>query len=197
MGGGDPWGGAGEVGQESGQAWGQQPPQQGQIESSDPFSPPAQAGHANGNSPDLMAAFGGSQQQAPNSSANQGASPMPAPSGNPWDLSGLDPLGGGGLKGQGEAQIMNNGTKQKNSVESMLGEHSNLINLDNLVQVKSSAATGAVPKNPFADQPNPFQAAAAPKPTINQLRTAGQPSTNSPWPESQPRQAEADINPFF
>jgi hypothetical protein len=29
-------------------------------------------------------------------------------------------------------------------------------------------------KNPFADQPNPFQAVAAPKPTINQLRTGGQ-----------------------
>ena len=53
--------------------------------------------------------------------------------------------------------IKNNGAKQKTTVESLLGEHKNLINLDNLVQVKSSAATGAVPKNPFADQPNPFQ----------------------------------------
>ena len=72
-------------------------------------------------------------------------------------------------------------------MESLLGEHSNLVNLDNLVQVKIAFQTiffliltlqpkvsGGTAKNPFADQPNPFQAAAAPKPTINQLRTSGQ-----------------------
>ena len=43
---------------------------------------------------------------------------------NPWDLSGLDPMAGGAT-----------GARPKNAVESLLGEHSNLVNLDNLTQV--------------------------------------------------------------
>ena len=72
------------------------------------------------------------------------------------------------------------GAKPKpNTVESLLGEHSNLVNLDSLIQPKrggsqSSAAPGPGPKNPFAEQPNPFQAAAAPKPSMNELRGGNQ-----------------------
>jgi hypothetical protein len=93
--------------------------------------------------------------------------------------------------------MQNTGAKPKKSVESLLGEHSNLVNLDSLVQPKSSSAA----KNPFADQPNPFQAAVAPKPTINQLRTSGQPvaPSSGAWPDNgaQAAQPNNDINPFF
>merc|ERR1712059_142406 len=106
----------------------------------------------------------------------------------------------------------NTGAKPKKTVESLLGEHSNLVNLDNLVQPKATGTTGSVAKNPFADQPNPFQnpfstpsqsnpfqAAAAPKPTINQLRTGGQPPVGGAWPDQQQQQqnTNTDINPFF
>ena len=41
---------------------------------------------------------------------------------------------------------------------------------------QQTAPAGAQPgaKNPFAEQPNPFQAAAAPKPSMNELRGGGQ-----------------------
>merc|ERR1719350_2425701 len=164
----------------------------------DPFSP----GDAN----DVLSAFGGNGHSgggaafggtspiqgsvSPNIGAQQTKSP------NPWDLSGLDPMGGqADLLGNNLG--MNTGAKPKKIVESLLGEHSNLVNLDNLVQPKVSAG-GA--KNPFADQPNPFQAAAAPKPTINQLRTGGQPSSQmGSWPDNSGVASNntADINPFF
>ena len=62
-------------------------------------------------------------------------------------------------------------------MENLLGEHSNLVNLDSLVQPKRGQPgqpqqPGA--KNPFAEQPNPFQAAAAPKPSMNELRGGNQ-----------------------
>jgi len=117
--------------------------------------------------------------------------PPPQAAANPWDLSGLDPMAGA-------AQPMNTGARPKKIVESLLGEHSNLVNLDNLVQPKPATVAA---KNPFADQPNPFQAAAAPKPTMNQLMTGGQvPNTavGSAWPEnSKPPSNNSDINPFF
>jgi len=216
---GDPWGSSGTATEAVSQAWNTQPPAQpgpqsnlypqldqgGMNTMGDPFAgsnggqnssgPPVPS--AIGDSADLMSAFGA--QTSP--TAGGGGSQSLGGQSNPWDLSGLDPMGSVDI-------ATNNGAKPKNTVETLLGEHSNLINLDNLVKVKSSAATGAVPKNPFADQPNPFQspyawtanpfqAAAAPKPTINQLRTAGQPVTNSPWPDSQQNKAEADTNPFF
>ena len=61
-------------------------------------------------------------------------------------------------------------------MENLLGEHSALVNLDSLVDNKKSGGGGAGPpaKNPFAEQPNPFQAAAAPKPSMNQLRGGNQ-----------------------
>ena len=55
---------------------------------------------------------------------------MPWPMACPWDLSGLDPMGGGGL-----------GARPKTHVEALLGEHSNLVNLDNLTQVPSNLSS--------------------------------------------------------
>jgi hypothetical protein len=96
------------------------------------------------------------------------------------------------------------GARPKNAVESLLGEHSNLVNLDTLTQLK---AANPAAKNPFADQPNPFQAAAAPKPTMNQLMTGGNQTSSglgSAWPEGnqqqqqqQQQQGNQEINPFF
>jgi len=166
----------------------------------DPFSP------ADPN--DVMAVFGGNGQNGGGSGAfggspmhgtvspTMGAQQTASQSPNPWDLSGLDPMGGQtDLLGNNVG--MNTGAKPKKIVESLLGEHSNLVNLDNLVQPK--VAAGAA-KNPFADQPNPFQAAAAPKPTINQLRTGGQPAAPmGSWPDNSGMATNnnADINPFF
>ena len=45
---------------------------------------------------------------------------------NHWDLSGLDPMAGSAGP---------TGARPKTGVESLLGEHSNLVNLDNLTQV--------------------------------------------------------------
>jgi len=164
----------------------------------DPFSP------GGGDPNDVMAAFGGNGHNggafagsplhgtvSPSMGAQQASTQSP----NPWDLSGLDPMGGTDLLGNNVG--MNTGAKPKKIVESLLGEHSNLVNLDNLVQPK--VAAGAA-KNPFADQPNPFQAAAAPKPTINQLRTGGQPSSQmGAWPDNSGMASNnnADVNPFF
>jgi len=169
----------------------------------DPFSP--------GDPNDVLAVFGGSGQNGGGSGAF-GSSPhhgtvspamgsqQPAThSPNPWDLSGLDPMG----SGNGQTDLLGNnlgintGAKPKKIVESLLGEHSNLVNLDNLVQPK---VAGGAAKNPFADQPNPFQAAAAPKPTINQLRTGGQPAAQiGVWPDNSgvASNNNTDINPFF
>jgi len=218
----DPWGGIGAVGVPpsraspiGGQAFGSPPHSQGMsgdpwgsgaagVEA-DPQSWNTQQPHALAYTAPQLSVYPQLSEQAPGGMMGDPFSPafgaQPPSSAivvggqteksNPWDLSGLDPVG--------SAEHSNNGAKQKNTVETLLGEHKNLINLDNLVQVKPSAATGgAVTKNPFADQPNPFQAAAAPKPTINQLRTAGagQLATNSPWPDSQLNKAETD-NPFF
>jgi len=163
----------------------------------DPFSP--------GDPNDVMSAFGGHGHNGGGGAF--GGSPLagtvsPVMGGqhtqspNPWDLSGLDPMGGQtDLLGNNVG--MNTGAKPKKIVESLLGEHSNLVNLDNLVQPK---VAGGAAKNPFADQPNPFQAAAAPKPTINQLRTGGQPSSQmGSWPDNSgvASNNNADINPFF
>merc|ERR1719264_2177563 len=172
-------------------------------------------GAANGNGGILGAAGGNG---SPSHMAPQAAA-------NPWDLSGLDPMAGGAT-----------GARPKNAVESLLGEHSDLVNLDNLTQLKTANPAA---KNPFADQPNPFQnkaatpdpqaplsleweyfwqqpnlctretahqptAAAAPKPTMNQLMTGNQASSGlgSAWPDGnqqqqQQQQGNQEINPFF
>jgi hypothetical protein len=116
-------------------------------------------------------------------------------SSNPWDLGVLEPVLNQDLLGSDLLQ--SSGAKPKKSVESILGEHSNLVNLDNLVQGKTAAPAA---KNPFADQPNPFQAAAAPKPSMNQLRTGGQVESGggAAWPSNpQQQNTSPDFNPFF
>jgi len=168
------------------------------IKTVDPFSP--------GESNDVMSAFGNSQNGGGASfggsplhgtvSPSLGAQQPQTQSPNPWDLSGLDPMSGQ-TDLLGNSVGINTGAKPKKTVESLLGEHSNLVNLDNLVQPKVS---GNAAKNPFADQPNPFQAAVAPKPTINQLRTGGQTSTQmGSWPDNAGLSSNnnADVNPFF
>jgi len=155
----------------------------------DPFSSasPVQSGHQ-----DLLAEGWGEASNGGGVHNNQ-ASPQHQPAANPWDLSGLDPMGSGGFLA-GSAT----GTRPKNTVVTLLGEHSNLVNLDDLVQPKTNTV---VAKNPFADQPNPFQAAAAPKPTMNQLMTGGNQTTPSglasAWPEPKAASTNNDINPFF
>ena len=74
---------------------------------------------------------------------------------------------------QNQGAVNKNG---KSAVENLLGEHSNLVNLDSLIQPKRGQANQpqAGAKNPFAEQPNPFQAAAAPKPSMNELRGGNQ-----------------------
>eukprot|EP00092_Neocalanus_flemingeri_P101741 GFUD01130083.1.p1 GENE.GFUD01130083.1~~GFUD01130083.1.p1 ORF type:complete len:551 (-),score=146.26 GFUD01130083.1:1211-2863(-) len=169
----------------------------------DPFSP--------GDPNDVLAVFGGNGQNGGGGGGAFGGSPLhgtvsptmgaqqtATQSPNPWDLSGLDPMGGQ-TDLLGNNVVMNTGAKPKKIVESLLGEHSNLVNLDNLVQPKVASGS-ATTKNPFADQPNPFQAAAAPKPTINQLRTGGQPIAQiGSWPDNSgvATNNNADINPFF
>lgn len=148
--------------------------------------------------------------QAPVSPGRMGGGEL-EPANNPWDLSALDPMGGlmGGvdlLNGGGQGYIgEETGAKPKKSVESLLGEHSNLVNLDSLVKVKPSSTA----RNPFSEQPNPFQAAvqpnvfqaaAAPKPSMNQLRTSNQQvPTNGNGSEGMdwPGTGQNDVNPFF
>jgi len=155
----------------------------------DPFSPAGGTADPH----DVMAAFGG----AANPNGGFGASPVVA---SPWDMGGLEPLP---LLGPGgNMQITGANNKPKSAVENLLGEHSALVNLDSLVDNKKTSgpagAQGPPAKNPFAEQPNPFQAAAAPKPSMNQLRGGNQPSGQSGggWP-SQPANTNTDINPFF
>jgi len=197
----DPWGGAAAgppPASTSPQPWGGVSPAHTSPAKQDPFSPPG------GGSTDLLAAFGGgaaslSSSHSPSRTQTQGS--------NPWDMSGLDPLGGGGLDLLAAQPLPThqNGARPKNSVEALLGDHKDLVNLDNLVKPKQTNSA----RNPFAEQPNPFQAeeqpsnpfqaAAAPKPTINQLREGGNPQINGTgssggWPDSGQQQ---DINPFF
>lgn len=194
---GDPWSSGGDQGGASGglypnlggsagsDPWGA--PVSTNVSPSVPTSDPFFGSPVKGNgTEDLLAASGWKGEASGNS--QQASS-------NPWDLSGLDPMGGVG----GETQS-NTGARAKKTVESLLGEHSNLVDLDNLVQPKSN--NGSVPvKNPFADQPNPFLANAAPKPTMNQLlsgqATASSAATSSsPWPEPSKQQSN-DMNPFL
>jgi len=85
----------------------------------------------------------------------------------------------------------NTGAKPKKSVHSLLGEHSNLVNLDNLVTDSKSNAV----RNPFEQHPpNPFQAAKNPKPAMNQLLQ----QQSTPWnQQQQQQQQQQDFNPFF
>merc|ERR1719186_104819 len=140
--------------------------------------------------------------------------PPAAEPGNPWDLSMLDPMNSGGSGGASSAIIsdgasnidligghIDTGAKPKKRVESLLGEHSKLVDLDSLVKAKPTNTA----RNPFSEQPNPFQAAAqpnlfqaaaAPKPSMNELRTSTQqaPNNGSAWPGTN---QSNNVNPFF
>jgi len=159
----------------------------------DPFSPQGATSSA-----DLLAGF--SASLSPSRTTNGGGGAVEQ---GPWDLSALDPVSGSaGVDLLADHGLANTGARPKNTVESLLGEHSDLVNLDSLVKAKPASTARnpfAEQPNPFqaAEQPNPFQAAAAPKPTINQLRTSTQPQTNGGssggWPES----GQSEVNPFF
>ena len=183
------------------------------VIAADPFSPAGGTGDPN----DIMAAFGG----AGNSNGG-GAGSVPA---NPWDMGGLDPLpllgpGNvqvGGHSGSHQLKVMfqSTGAKPRSAVENLLGEHSALVNLDSLEDNKRTTGAAPAAKNPFAEQPNPFQAAAAPKPSMNQLRGGNQVSWQSyqtphftlsfqpsagvggGWPSQAGSNTNTDINPFF
>jgi len=162
-------------------AWGQPPSasEAGNTDLSiDPFSPVAQK---------ELTEFDLLRNEIETSKAtNNGGTTSP----NPFDLGDLGstlPLTHSAMASNG-----NTGAKPKNSVHSLLGEHSNLVNLDNLVTDSKSAAV----RNPFEQHPpNPFQAAKNPKPAMNQLLQ----QQSSPWnpqPQQQQQQAQ-DFNPFF
>jgi len=161
----------------------------------------------NGNNVDILSGLSGGGPGSPSRGNNLLDNQQPA--NNPWDLSGLDPMEGGGLLGGG-VDLLNGGgqetgAKPKKSVESLLGEHSNLVNLDSLVKAKPAGTA----RNPFSEQPNPFQAAAqpnifqaaaAPKPSMNELRTNNQQvhtngngSAGANWPGT----GQSNVNPFF
>merc|ERR1712113_1282558 len=85
----------------------------------------------------------------------------------------------------------NTGAKPKKSVNSLLGEHSNLVNLDNLVTDSKNQA-----RNPFEqNNPNPFQTAKVQKPAMNQLLQ----QQSTPWQQQPAATAsqQQDFNPFF
>merc|ERR550539_2027889 len=107
---------------------------------------------------------------------------------NPFDMGGMS-SGVGGISNGSKNNSSHTGTKPKSTVQTLLGEHSNLVNLDDLV-------TSGKPqvRNPFEQQPpNPFQAAKAPRPAMNDLL---QQKTSSSWSQ-QPNQQQTDLNPFF
>lgn len=117
--------------------------------------------------------------QAPMMQANAGTT-----SPNPFDL------------GEMRGGLTETGARPKKGVQSIIEEHSNLVNLDNLLTTSKNQAV----RNPFEQQPaNPFQTARSPKPAMNQLLSGG-PSATSAWPTQpvQPaRQPQQDFNPFF
>jgi len=79
------------------------------------------------------------------------------------------------------------GAKPKTGMNSLLDQHSNLVNLDNLVTDSKKEA-----QNPFENTPqNPFQAVkSAQKPAMNQLL-----QQSSPW-QQQTTSPQQGFNPF-
>jgi len=130
----------------------------------------------------------------PTAVSNNGGTVSP----NPFDLGGLqstlEPTVNGSSSSTAGNGLMT-GTKPKaKAYNAILGEHSNLVNLDELV---SSAGKQPVKfRNPFEQQP-PFQAAKAPKPAMNDLlqqhNRSGM-SGGTGWsqpPAQQPQQFDA------
>merc|ERR1719323_1962231 len=161
-------------------AWGQPPSATSEAGATDlsidPFSPVAQKELTEF---DLLR----NEIEAGKANTNNGGTTSP----NPFDLGDM-----GSTLPPTQMVSNNTGAKPKNSVHSLLGEHSNLVNLDNLVTDSKSAAV----RNPFEQHPpNPFQAAKNPKPAMNQLLQ----QQSSPWnpqPQQQ-QQQQQDFNPFF
>lgn len=157
-----------------------------EVASIDPFSPVAQKEL---NEFDLLR----NEIETTNTMSNTGGTTSP----NPFDMSGLS-----SNLSSGAVMASNTGAKPKKSVHSLLGEHSNLVNLDNLVTDKknqdmdlfSTGLGGNAHRNPFEQHPpNPFQAAAkSQKPAMNQLMN----QNSSPWQNQQQTQQQ-DFNPFF
>ena len=113
-------------------AWGGQPPSASEAGNTDlsidPFSPVAQK---------ELTEFDLLRNEIETSKAtNNGGNGTTSP--NPFDLGEMGstlPLTHSAMASNG-----NTGAKPKNSVHSLLGEHSNLVNLDNLVTDSKSAA---------------------------------------------------------
>lgn len=138
----------------------------------DPFSPVAQKEL---NEFDLLR----NEIEAGGNKNNGGTSP------NPFDLA---EMGSTLNSGPSPAMGHSTGAKPKKSVHSLLGEHSNLVNLDNLVTDSKNNV-----RNPFEQHPNPFQAAKSPKPAMNQLLQ----QQSTPWQQPPQQQQKEDFNPFF
>jgi len=165
-------------------AWGQPPSATSEAGATDlsidPFSPVAQKELTEF---DLLR----NEIEAGKANTNNGGTTSP----NPFDLGDM-----GSTLPPTQMVSNNTGAKPKNSVHSLLGEHSNLVNLDNLVTDSKSAAV----RNPFEQHPpNPFQAAKNPKPAMNQLLQ----QQSTPWnqqpqnQQQQQQQQQQDFNPFF
>jgi len=107
-------------------------------------------------------------------------------SSNPFDLSGM----GATMQPFSTNNPTPSGAKPKQSMNSLLGEHSNLVNLDNLVAAADlKNETG---QNPFENTPqNPFHAVKPQKPAMNQL-------ISTPWQQqpAAPTSHQQGFNPF-
>jgi len=152
--------------------------------SMDPFSPVAQS---------QLAEFDILRDQMENpSNGSEAKNNLGTTSPNPFDMGGMSSGVGGINTSAPKNNSSHTGTKPKSTVQTLLGEHSNLVNLDDLV------TSGKQPvRNPFEQQPpNPFQAAKPSRPAMNDLL---QQKTSSSWSQqpSQQSQQQTDLNPFF
>jgi len=138
--------------------------------SADPFSPVAE---------NSLTSFDQLRNEIETLQPNNGNG-VTASSSNPFDLSGM---------GTSVQPLATNllGAKPKTGMNSLLDQHSNLVNLDNLVTDSKKEA-----QNPFENTPqNPFQAVkSAQKPAMNQLL-----QQSSPW-QQQTTSQQQGFNPF-
>jgi len=152
--------------------------------SMDPFSPVAQSQLAEF---DILR-----DQMETTSNGSEAKNNLGTTSPNPFDMGGMSSGVGGINTSAPKNNSSHTGTKPKSTVQTLLGEHSNLVNLDDLV------TSGKQPvRNPFEQQPpNPFQAAKPSRPAMNDLL---QQKTSSSWSQqpSQQSQQQTDLNPFF
>jgi len=158
-------------------------------QSIDPFSPVAQNQLAEFDM--LRDQMEKPSMQPSSNPPNNGGSTSP----NPFDLGGLGTTLMPTTNGSNNSNNVNaaTGTKPKKGVQSILGEHSNLVNLDELV---SSTGKQQV-RNPFEQQPpNPFAAAKAPKPAMNDLlQQQSRQGAPGLWGGQQPQQQQQPQQP--